>query len=83
MTVPPHPMNPIVTGVGMMTQVFMTWTQLVNRAIPLIGTGSPEGNVSAFQGQTYMDDAGLTGAILYVKRDADIGGDETQGWILV
>jgi hypothetical protein len=30
-----------------------------------------------------MDDAGTAGAILYIKRDTDIAGDKTQGWILV
>ena len=49
----------------------------------IIGTGSPEGVVVAIQGSIYMDDAGLTGAILYVKRDSDILGDSSEGWILV
>jgi hypothetical protein len=31
-----------------------------------------------------MDDAGTTGAILYIKRDnADGAGDDSNGWILV
>ncbi|MCK5445297.1 MAG: hypothetical protein KAI73_06710 [Rhodospirillaceae bacterium] len=83
MTTPPHPLHAIVDAMGNMTQTFRTWTQDMNRVVPLIGTGSPEGVVNARQGQTYMDDAGVAGAILYTKRDADIGGDTTQGWILV
>jgi hypothetical protein len=30
-----------------------------------------------------MDDAGTAGAILYVKKSADVAGNKTQGWILV
>jgi hypothetical protein len=47
------------------------------------GSGSPEGTVDANPMQFYMDTAGTAGAILYIKRDANIGGDSTKGWILV
>jgi hypothetical protein len=49
----------------------------------LIGTGSPEGVVEAQQGVEYMDDAGTAGNIKYIKRDADVAGDRTKGWILI
>ena len=49
----------------------------------IIGTGSPEGVVEAEQGQEYMDDAGTAGNIKYIKRDANVGGDKSLGWILV
>lgn len=68
---------------GIQTQEMREWVQAVTRFDILIGTGSPEGFVSALQGQEYMDDAGIAGAIKYIKRDADIGGDATLGWILV
>lgn len=47
------------------------------------GTGSPEAVVVALENQFYVDTAGGTGAVLYVKRDADIAGDRSKGWILV
>lgn len=47
------------------------------------GSGSPEGVVSAKQKSLYMDEAGAGSNILYVKRDAHISGDESQGWIQV
>ncbi len=78
----PNQGQPITILKGLMTQVFRTWTQQVTKAVTLTGTGSPEGVVQASQGQQYMDDNGVAGAILYVKRDADIGGDRTKGWIL-
>lgn len=49
----------------------------------IIETGSPEGVVEAEQGARYMDDTGATGNILYIKRDNDIAGDKSKGWILV
>ena len=59
------------------------WTQSVTDRLPSVGTGSPEGVVIANQLAMHMDDAGTAGNILYIKRDADIGGDRSQGWILV
>lgn len=49
----------------------------------IIGTGSPEGIIEATQGREYMDDAGTAGAIKYIKKDADVSGDRSLGWILV
>ena len=48
-----------------------------------IGTGSPEGVVEAQQGAEYMDDAGLAGAVKFIKQLADIGGDRTLGWVAI
>lgn len=63
---------------------FNTWLKVVTDQSIIIGTGSPEGVVSAIQTSSYMDESGVTGAILYIKRDADDGlGDTTKGWILV
>ena len=75
--------NPIVGESGVMTQLMRTFANQVVEQSLIIGTGSPETVVSANQGRTYMNDAGTTGSILYVKKLADIGGDTTQGWILV
>ena len=74
---------PIVDADGKQTQEFNDWVGAVDRGLLLIGTGSPEGVVTATVGQEYMDDAGTAGSILYVKRDADIAGDRSSGWILV
>lgn len=82
MAIAPSPTQSIVDRLGTMAQTFRTWTQQVTKAVPLVGTGSPESVVEASQGQLYIDDAGAAGSVLYVKRDADIGGDRTQGWIL-
>ena len=84
MTIAPNTLQAIVNDKGLMHQTFRTWTQDATRELlPLIGTGNPEGVIEALQRRQYMDDAGTAGAILYIKRDADIGGDKTMGWILV
>ena len=56
--------------------------QVVNNSL-IIGTGTPENAIEANQDRLYMDDAGGTGTILYIKKVAAIGGDLKQGWILV
>ena len=74
---------PIVDEEGKSLQVFTLFLiDLLNRTT-LVGSGSPEGVVSAVSGRTYMDDTGTTGSILYVKKLNDISGDTTKGWILV
>lgn len=79
---PPTTTRAIIDDMGQMVQEFRTWTQAITDQSLIIGTGSPETTVEAPQGAKYMDDTGTTGNILYIKRDSDIGGDRTQGWIL-
>ena len=74
---------PVVDDRGVMVRRFDFWTLDVNRLAPIVGTGSPEGVIEAIQTQLFMDDAGTAGAIKYIKRNADIGGDTKLGWILV
>ena len=80
---PPDANRIILNDDGTMEQSFRSWTYNVTRLALIIGTGSPEGVVPALQGSQYMDDAGTAGAIKYIKRDDNIGGDTSQGWILI
>ena len=73
----------IVDENGNQTQRMLTWTDQVTKLQPLTGSGSPETVIPAPIATLYMNTAGVAGSILYVKRDANIGGDKTQGWILV
>lgn len=73
----------IVTADGSMSQRMVVWVDQVTRLEVLQGSGSPEGVVSAQETRMYMNTAGTAGSILYIKKVADIGGDQTQGWILV
>lgn len=68
---------------GIARSQFRIFTRQLFELGLFVGTGSPEGVVEAQQGAEYMDDTGTAGNIKYIKRDADIGGDRTQGWILV
>jgi len=73
----------IIESNGTMTQTFRTWTLDASLSIPIIGTGSPEGVVTARQYSLYIDSTGSAGSIEYRKMLPDIGGDVTQGWKLV
>jgi len=56
---------------------------LISERALIIGAGTPENVIEANQGALYLDETGGAGNLLYIKRNADIGGDRTQGWILV
>lgn len=75
--------QPIVEPDGTMAQPFRQFTQDASLSIPIVGTGSPEGVVTARQYSLYIDSTGISGAIEYRKMQPDIGGDVTQGWVAV
>ncbi len=83
MLIPIPPGQAIVDENGIPVQVAKAFFFELSESSLVIGTGSPEGIVEAKQGRGYMDDAGTTGSILYIKKSADIGGDRRLGWILV
>lgn len=68
---------------GTLTQRSIVWAQNVTNLSILTDSGSPEGVVEAQETRFYMDTSGTAGSILYIKRDADVAGDKTKGWILV
>ena len=74
---------PINKEQGLVNEPFRIWMQQVTQRGLLIGTGSPEGNVEAQQGDEYMDETGATGSVKYIKQQADIGGDKKQGWVAI
>lgn len=53
--------------------------RMVNQSEIAIGTGSPEGVVTASPSKLYMDDSGSSGSILYIKKT----GTGNTGWVLV
>ena len=75
--------QPITEENGTMTQVFRTWALEQSDTVPIVGAGSPEGNVDANQFRLYIDSTGTTGAIEWRKMLADIAGDTKMGWVLV
>ena len=83
MLIPVEPTVKIVEDNGKPTQSFQVFLAEIARQSTLSGSGSPEGVVIGDRTQMYMDEDGTAGAILYVKKLADISGDRTQGWILV
>ena len=79
----PEATRPIVKKDGQMHEPFRRFTLQMSRESLIIGSGSPEGAVDAKRGRRYMDEDGTTGTILYIKKLDQIGGDNSQGWILV
>ncbi len=75
--------RPIVEEDGSLTIQSRTYFRALTNQALIIGTGTPESVIEAVQGAIYMDDAGVAGAIMYIKRDDNIAGDKTKGWILV
>ena len=75
--------QPIVFEDGTMAQHFRDYMNIVNRAVPVTGEGSPEGVIEALQFTFYIDSLGLTGTILWIKMQPSIGGDSSLGWLLV
>lgn len=72
-----------ITRDGIPNEVFFNWMLNVTNMAVLSGIGSPEGVVQARSTRFYMDTTGVSGAILYIKRDDDVAGDRSQGWVLV
>jgi len=75
--------QPLVDDKGISTQQMRSWSAQVDRQLIITGTGSPEGVVGADVTAEYMDETGTTGNIKYIKRDSDIAGDKTLGWVLI
>lgn len=77
------PLSPNIACVDVMGRPLQNLRSIIEQLknfIPLSGDGSPEGVVSSNKLRLYMDD--LTGDVYIKKLDA-IGGDKTQGWVLV
>ena len=79
----PNANNAITDDSGKMLQSFRTWTQLITSESTIVGSGSPESVVEASLYREYIDSAGITGSIKYIKMSSDIGGDPSKGWELI
>jgi len=73
----------IVNPDGTMTDQFRAWCQAITRLDIIIGSGSPEGVISAGVGRLYLDEDAAAGSVLYIKRDSDLLLDPKDGWKLV
>jgi hypothetical protein len=69
---------------GTATLPLLVWADAVADLSPIDGVGSPEGVIEANRLRKYIDNAGVAGAIEYIKRDVDDGaGDKRFGWVLI
>lgn len=81
--VQPNPISKVVTDSGVASAEFYRWMTQITANDLIIGTGSPEGVIEATIGREYMDDAGLAGAVKFIKQLPDIAGDRTMGWVAI
>ena len=78
-----NPRVPLTEEDKSASAAFNFWIKQVTEGGLLIGDGTPVGNVEAQQGVMYMDESGIAGAILFIKQQAEVAGDKTQGWVAV
>lgn len=73
--------NPITLKGGFAAKPFRDFLLRLGNLEPIVGTGSPEGVVTAPLYSVYLDQSGSAGSIQYRKMQADIGGDTSMGWV--
>lgn len=71
----------IVDKQGLMTLEMVNFINLVGDLAISEGSGSPEGVLEAKVSKLYLDTSGAAGTVQYIKRDSDIGGDASLGWV--
>lgn len=77
---PLSPNTPCVDAMGRPLQNLLIIIEQLRKLEPISGSGSPETVVTANKLKIYLDDD--TGDVYIKKLDA-IGGDKSQGWVLV
>ena len=75
--------QPIIEADGTMSQVFRAWSIAVTNAMPMVGTGSPEGVIKALQYSLYIDEAIPLTPVQYRKMLPEIGGNRRLGWAVI
>lgn len=80
---PLTPVRPIINESGTMTDEARAWVQVVSDRAIIIGDVTPDGVVEAAQGAMYINTAGTTGDVFFVKQFDDVSGDRSQGWYQV
>ena len=75
--------RPIIDDNGVASKEMRLWSILITDRALILGNGSPESVVGARIGAEYADLDGTTGTIKYFKKLDNIGGDKSQGWILI
>lgn len=72
---------PIVSEDRTMELPFRKFMTTLDRSLPIVGSGSPEGVVEAAYLSLYIDEGAGQGLISYRKMQASVGGDKSKGWV--
>ena len=75
--------NTFTDDEGKLVDTSYQWMLNVSNLSMIVGTGSPEGVVTARQTRLYLQTDGAARNILWVKKLDDIGGDRSTGWELI
>jgi hypothetical protein len=75
--------QPLVDENGLPEQAFREWALRVSNDMVLVGTGTPEGVITAAQYTLYVDETDPAIPVSYRKMLPEIGGDRSQGWAVV
>lgn len=75
--------EPVVDKDGKPLSNLNLFSEAVSKLPVLFGNGDPNGVVESRMTRLYMDTAGVSGSILYIKQVDDVAGDKTMGWVLV
>lgn len=73
----------IVDEGGLPEQTFREWALRVANTMVIVGTGSPEGAITAAQYTLYVDEAVPLTPVQYRKMLPAIGTDRSKGWATV
>lgn len=81
-----HPLSasqPLVDPAGLPQQAFREWAVRVTNSMVIVGTGSPEGVLTAAQYTLYVDETVPLVPVTYRKMLPEVGGDRSKGWAAV
>lgn len=71
---------PVVSEDRTMELPFRKFMTQLDRSLPIVGSGNPEGVVDAAYLSLYIDEGAGQGLISYRKMQASVGGDRKNGW---
>lgn len=73
----------ITLGGDLASNYFRNYLNELEKWVPILGDGSPEGVVEAPLYSLYVDRTATVAPIQYRKMQASISNDRSQGWVAI